>query len=176
MLTWLNVVRFLCVGFLLTACVGIAAWVMAKEFRDMVRRVEAIGAFANLRRWADKNRYTILFREQVWDSPFLKIRSAQVVFRMVVQDQRGERKWAWVLSCSPFEVRWTKPESWFASSSVARSSSKDEHLDGTQVTDAVLAHLKGLTKLSELWLDGTQVTDAGVRELQQALRGWKMLR
>lgn len=32
-------------------------------------------------------------------------------------------------------------------------------LDGTEVTDAGLVHLAGLTKLKELDLDGTQVVD-----------------
>jgi hypothetical protein len=38
-------------------------------------------------------------------------------------------------------------------------------LDGTHVTDAGLAHLKGLANLSELYLGGTQVTDAGLVQL-----------
>ena len=39
-------------------------------------------------------------------------------------------------------------------------------LRGTQVTDAGLVHLKGLTSLRLLALDGTQVTDAGLAHLQ----------
>ena len=39
-------------------------------------------------------------------------------------------------------------------------------LGGTQVTDAGLAHLKGLTKLKLLQLSGTQVTDAGLAHLK----------
>ena len=40
-------------------------------------------------------------------------------------------------------------------------------LHGTQITDAGLAHLKGLTRLSELYIeDHTQVTDAGLRHLE----------
>jgi hypothetical protein len=42
-------------------------------------------------------------------------------------------------------------------------------LIGTQVTDAGLAHLSRLTALEVLWLDDTQVTDAGVRKLKEAL-------
>ena len=38
----------------------------------------------------------------------------------------------------------------------------------TQVTDAGLGHLKGLTQLDALWLNGTQVTDAGLN----ASRAW----
>ena len=37
------------------------------------------------------------------------------------------------------------------------------------ITDAGLAHLKGLTNLTYLDLGKTQITDAGVAELQQAL-------
>ncbi len=39
-------------------------------------------------------------------------------------------------------------------------------LDGTQVTDAGLVHLKGLTKLVRLDLQDTQVTDAGLVHLR----------
>ncbi|MGO8753589.1 MAG: hypothetical protein ACLQNE_47250 [Thermoguttaceae bacterium] len=39
-------------------------------------------------------------------------------------------------------------------------------LDHTQVTDAGLAHLKGLTQLQQLSLDNTQVTDAGLEHLK----------
>jgi hypothetical protein len=49
-------------------------------------------------------------------------------------------------------------------------------LNFTRVTDAGLAHLKGLTNLGEVGLEGTQVTDAGVRDLQQALPSLKIHR
>jgi hypothetical protein len=39
-------------------------------------------------------------------------------------------------------------------------------LDDTRVTDAGLVHLKGLTKLSYLFLKGTQVSDAGLLHLK----------
>lgn len=41
--------------------------------------------------------------------------------------------------------------------------------DGTQVTDAGLDNLSGLTQLRELDLNFTKVTDAGVKKLRQAL-------
>jgi len=40
------------------------------------------------------------------------------------------------------------------------------HLGGTQVTDAGLENLKGLTSLEELWLRDTNVTDAGLKYLE----------
>ncbi|MFH1918384.1 MAG: AAA family ATPase [Planctomycetota bacterium] len=43
------------------------------------------------------------------------------------------------------------------------------NLLGTEVTDAHLVHLKGLTSLRELYFNNTQVTDAGVNELKKAL-------
>lgn len=43
-------------------------------------------------------------------------------------------------------------------------------LDGTQVTDAGLVHLKGLTNLEYLYLRKTQVTDAGIAELEANCR------
>jgi Leucine-rich repeat (LRR) protein len=49
-------------------------------------------------------------------------------------------------------------------------------LDHTQVTDAGLRHLKGLTRLELLDLDSTQVSDAGVVELQRALPDLKIER
>ena len=42
-------------------------------------------------------------------------------------------------------------------------------VEGTQVTDTGLEHLKGFTQLHLLSLEGTQVTDAGVQRLKQAL-------
>jgi internalin A len=47
---------------------------------------------------------------------------------------------------------------------------------GTEVTDAGLAHLTGLSKLSDLQLSRTLVTDGGVNELQQALPNLKIVR
>ena len=46
---------------------------------------------------------------------------------------------------------------------------QDLYLTDTQVTDAGLVHLAGMTNLGILFLDETQVTDAGVAELQKAL-------
>jgi hypothetical protein len=43
------------------------------------------------------------------------------------------------------------------------------NLGGTKVTDADLAHLKGLANLQELVLDGARVIAAGVGDLQRAL-------
>jgi hypothetical protein len=45
----------------------------------------------------------------------------------------------------------------------------DNFLEFTQVTDAGLAHLKGLTKLNYLTASRTHVTVAGLNELKQAL-------
>ena len=42
-------------------------------------------------------------------------------------------------------------------------------LGGTQVTDAGLVHLAGLTNLKRLALARTQITDAGVADLKKAL-------
>jgi len=42
-------------------------------------------------------------------------------------------------------------------------------LSNTQVTDAGLKHLQGLTNLITLWLDNTKVTDAGVKKFQPSL-------
>ena len=44
-----------------------------------------------------------------------------------------------------------------------------ENQEFTQVTDAGLEHLKGLTSLRSLQLHRIQVTDEGVKKLQQAL-------
>ena len=42
-------------------------------------------------------------------------------------------------------------------------------LQDTEVTDAGLVHLKGLTQLQVLGLQDTEVTNAGVAKLKQAL-------
>jgi hypothetical protein len=113
-MTWFNVVRDLGSGLLLTACAGIAIGVIANEFRDMLRRVGVIETASKLGRWADKHGYTILFQEQVSDCSIINKANPQLVFRVVVQDQRGERRWARISSGRRFEVRWIEPESWFA--------------------------------------------------------------
>ncbi len=46
----------------------------------------------------------------------------------------------------------------------------------TNVTDAGLVHLKGLTNLRDLSVRETGVTDAGVRELRLALPKTKIVR
>ena len=43
------------------------------------------------------------------------------------------------------------------------------HLDGTPITDAGLVHLKGLTNMKILFVRKTQVTDAGIAELKKSL-------
>ncbi len=40
---------------------------------------------------------------------------------------------------------------------------------GTEITDAGLEHLRGLTELNVLWLINTDITDAGVAALKQSL-------
>ncbi len=118
MANWFDVVRGLGVAVLVAAGAGIAIWVIVKEFRDMLRRVNVIEATARVRRWAEEQGYTIQFQEQVGDSSVLDAGRVQIVYRVVVQDQQGERKWASILSGSRFEVKWMAPESWFTLSSV----------------------------------------------------------
>ncbi len=43
------------------------------------------------------------------------------------------------------------------------------YLTNNQITDAGLEHLKGLTKLETLYLNNPQITDEAVKKLQQAL-------
>jgi hypothetical protein len=49
-------------------------------------------------------------------------------------------------------------------------------LTRSEVTDAGLEHLKGLSRLQQLWLVSTKVTDAGVKKLQQALPKCRIVR
>ncbi len=53
---------------------------------------------------------------------------------------------------------------------------RDLDLHLLNVSDADLAHLKGLTKLSQLYLSATGATEAGVREIQRALPRLKINR
>ena len=48
------------------------------------------------------------------------------------------------------------------------------HLDGTQVTDAGLQHLRGLMQLKKLRLTCTQVTDAGLKHLKGLTQLWNL--
>jgi hypothetical protein len=128
MLTWFIVFRWIGVAVLASICVGIAVRAMAKDWRDL-RRVEVFGALANLQQWADTNGFTILLREQVWDSPFLENGCAQVAFRVVVNDRSGQRRWATVVSGRRFEVRWIKPDTFFAMSRSKHDPLGDHDLD-----------------------------------------------
>jgi Leucine-rich repeat (LRR) protein len=57
-----------------------------------------------------------------------------------------------------------------------RNQAKDLALNGTQVSDAGLEHLKELTSLRRLDLRFTQVTDVGVNELKKALLNCRIYR
>lgn len=50
------------------------------------------------------------------------------------------------------------------------------NLGGSPVTDAGLEHMKGLTSLQSLYLSSTQVTDASVKKLKEALPNCKISR
>ena len=45
-------------------------------------------------------------------------------------------------------------------------------LSDTQITDAGLVHLEGLTSLTWLFLSRTQITDAGLAKLKETLPIW----
>jgi hypothetical protein len=47
---------------------------------------------------------------------------------------------------------------------------------GTEIGDPGLAHLANLKKLKSLYVWQTKVTDAGVKKLQEALPGLKIIR
>jgi hypothetical protein len=49
-------------------------------------------------------------------------------------------------------------------------------LTKTDVTDAGLEHLKGLTKLERLLLEQTQVTDDSIADLKRALPDLKVVK
>ena len=57
-----------------------------------------------------------------------------------------------------------------------RESVETLDLSRTQVSDAGLEHLKGLTSLTALDLSGTQVTDEGVEALKAAIPGLRVFR
>jgi hypothetical protein len=136
MTIWLTVFRWLGLGILVAICMGIAGRVIAQELRDMVRRMEVIRAFSNLRQWADTNGFTILRQQQVWDSPFLENSDAPIVFRVVVQDRSGQRKWARVMSGRRLEVRWSKPEPSLAFSPSKEDPLWDQDLDALESRNA----------------------------------------
>jgi len=52
---------------------------------------------------------------------------------------------------------------------------EENRRDTSEIADAGLVHLKGLTNLEVLWL-GSNITDAGVAELKKALPDCEIIR
>ena len=94
--TWFDVLRGLGVGLLVAACQhGIAIWVIAREFRDMLRRVSVIEATAHLRGAGQTSMGTrSCSKEQMGNGSLFDEVVSRIVYRVVVQDQQAERKWA----------------------------------------------------------------------------------
>ena len=59
-----------------------------------------------------------------------------------------------------------EPFVYWSSGNVFRTTSNAKNKTHTQVTDAGLEHIKGLTRLQNLYLFSTQVTDAGLESLK----------
>jgi hypothetical protein len=72
----------------------------------------------------------------VWDSPFLDRGGPPIVFRVVVQDRSGQRKWARGSCGGRLEVRWIKPESWVAASHSKANPLWDDDLDAPRYETA----------------------------------------
>jgi tetratricopeptide (TPR) repeat protein len=68
-----------------------------------------------------------------------------------------------VLGADLSQTQITEAELW---SLAGLTEIKELNLSDTQLTDAGLEHLKGLTRLRLLWLNGTQVSDAGLLRLK----------
>jgi hypothetical protein len=78
---------------------------------------------SRLQDWADRHRLKIIDRWQPlfpWRGPFPGRTSSQTVYRAVFEDNKGERRSAWVLCGSPLrgswvdqvDVRWDETEVW----------------------------------------------------------------
>jgi hypothetical protein len=129
----LGLVGGLCLALFLMAVFATGLWVMGKQRRW--RRFESL---AMLQDWADEHGYTILANEPepFWYTPFL-VSSGPVVYRVVVEDGRGQRRRGRAL-CGGFllgllsrrvAVRWEEPEDAVAPVSARDEPLWDEELD-----------------------------------------------
>ena len=114
--------------------------------------------------------------------PWMRYRRKHRIARAVYAHfQRGRSQYSW-LKWVPRFVRYGLP--WFGRIPIVQLVDSDGFaelpsdvetlakkvswlcLGGTQVTDAGLEYLNGLTNLKKLWLNNTQVTDAGLEHLK----------
>jgi hypothetical protein len=133
MLSWEYVLGGLCTGLVFITFFASGLRAMAKE-----RRRRWAESLSILRGWADENGYTVRFqeREPLWASPF-PTSGGQVVYRLIVEDRRGQRRRGWAVCGGYFlgtlsrrvVVKWDEPESVVALSSPKDDALWDEEVD-----------------------------------------------
>lgn len=64
---------------------------------------------SRLRDWADRHRLQIIDRREpwlTWRGPFPERTNSQTLYRVLLEDERGQRRSAWVLCGSPLRGSW----------------------------------------------------------------------
>jgi hypothetical protein len=64
---------------------------------------------SRLQAWADRHRLKIIERREpwlAWSGPFFARTTVQVVYRVVFEDEKGQRRSAWVLCGGPVRGSW----------------------------------------------------------------------
>jgi hypothetical protein len=106
MFTGFDLIRVLGLSVVAISFAGIVTLTLAKVLIGDVRIARLARSRADLLQWAQNNGYTILIREAARESPFQDEGDRQVVYRVVIRDQRGEIRRGSVWCGGPLKVQW----------------------------------------------------------------------
>jgi hypothetical protein len=106
MLSGVDLIRVLGLSVLAISFAGLLTLAVGKVLMDDMRIARLTRARADLRQWSHDNGYTILIREAARESPFKVESDRQVVYRVVIRDQRGEIRRGSVWCGGPLKVQW----------------------------------------------------------------------
>ena len=128
MLTAFDLIRVLGLVLSVTICAAIVASALADALTTQGRMLRVAQSRSDLLRWADQGGYTVLLHEAVENGGFLEKGRSQVVYRVVVKNQRGKVKQGRVVCGGPLKVIWEDDLS-FVSLSPNNDPLWDQELD-----------------------------------------------
>jgi hypothetical protein len=106
MLSGVDLIRVLGLGLVAISLGAVIISAASKGLAAQARMLRINQSRADILQWAQNNGYTILIREAARESPFLDESDRQVVYRVVIRDQRGEIRRGSVWCGGPLKVQW----------------------------------------------------------------------